>query len=380
MECVYAKRIFTGKSVIENGFLLFSQGKVVGFATAPRGKLLGKFPVLTPAFIDPHSHIGMVRAGEPGSESESNDHLDAILVLPDALDSIQMDDAAFAEAVEDGVLYSCVLPGSGNIVGGLSAVVRHYARNTSEALVARAGVKAAFGYNPMSAQSWKGTRPTTRMGAMALLRKRFDDVREKMEKRRRARGKKKEEIVFGAEEAALRDLLEGKTRLRAHVHKSDDIAMLLRLVDQYKIRVSVEHAMDVNAPETFRELRRRRIPVTYGPLDAFAYKVELKHAAWRNVRFLLESGVAFGLMTDHPVTASRSLLLQTRWLLRAGLTKQQAIEIVSRRNAEILGIDHLLGTLANGKWASFTCWSGDPFDLASRPVAVYGEGRRLFAE
>ena len=32
-----------------------------------------------------------------------------------------------------------------------------------------------------------------------------------------------------------------------------------------------------------------------------------------------------------------------------------------------------------GKWASFTCWNGDPFDLTAYPVAVYGGGELLFS-
>jgi imidazolonepropionase-like amidohydrolase len=142
----------------------------------------------------------------------------------------------------------------------------------------------------------------------------------------------------------------------------------------------VDHAGDVHRPEIFRELKTRKIAVVYGPIDSFAYKVELKHEGWRNVRHLLESGVQFGLMTDHPVTLSRQLLLQTRWFIRAGLSKQQAIELISRQNAKILGLDDRLGTLDKDKWASFICWNGDPFDMASYPVAVFGEGELLYSE
>jgi imidazolonepropionase-like amidohydrolase len=94
----------------------------------------------------------------------------------------------------------------------------------------------------------------------------------------------------------------------------------------------------------------------------------------------MASRVEFGLMTDHPVTLARQLFLQTRWFLRAGMSKQQAVELVSRKNANILGIDDRLGTLEKGKWASFICWSSDPFSLASYPAAVYGEGELLFSE
>ena len=116
------------------------------------------------------------------------------------------------------------------------------------------------------------------------------------------------------------------------------------------------------------------------PSTPFAFKVELKHEDWRNIHHLLAAKVEFGLMSDHPVTLARQLLLQTRWFLRAGLSKQQAIELVSRKNARILGIDDRLGTLKKGKWASFICWSGDPFDLSNYPTAVYGEGKLLFSE
>ena len=380
MNAIFANTIYTGKSVVTDRYLTFSGKNITGLAKSAKGQVLGRYDILTPAFIDPHSHIGMERSGEPSGEGEANDQLDSILALTDALDSVQMDDKAFKDAVESGVLYSCVVPGSGNIIGGQSAVIRNYASDSTDALIGRAGLKAAFGYNPMSTRNWKGKRPTTRMGAIAILRGRLEEVRRKIQKHKKAKGSKKEDITFSAEDTVLQNLLAGKFRLRAHVHKIDDIAALLRLVDDYKLKLTVEHAMDVHQPEIFHELRHRKIPVVYGPIDAFSYKVELKHEDWRNIRHLLAAQVEFGLMTDHPVTLARQLLLQTRWFLRAGLSKQQGIELVSRMNARILGIDDRLGTLEKGKWASFICWSGDPFDLASYPVAVYGEGELLFSD
>lgn len=380
MNCVFAKVLYTGKSVLENSYILFSGQTISGISKSKKGDLFGKYEVITPAFIDPHSHIGMNRAGEPGSEAEGNESLNSILTLTDALDSVQMDDTAFQDAMEMGVLYSCVVPGSGNIIGGLSAVIRNYGKNTSDALIARSGLKAAFGYNPMSTQNWKGERPSTRMGTLSLLRTRLDEVRQRIKKYQAAKGRKKEEITFTSAENVLRQVLTGKLGLRIHIHKIDDIAAILRLVDEYRLKITVEHAMDVHQPEIFGQLKSRNIPVTYGPVDAFAYKVELKHESWRNIKHLVASGVDYGLMTDHPVIPARTLFLQTRWFTRAGLSKQQAVELVSLKNAKILGIDTLLGSLQRGKWASFICWNGDPFDLTTYPLAVYGEGDLLFSE
>lgn len=379
MQCIHADTLYTGKEVLTDAYVSFDGQKIAAVGSKRQGELAGSFPVVTPAFIDGHNHMGMARAGEPSGEAEYNEKMDSFITMPDALDSIQLDDSSFTDAIEMGVLYSCVMPGSGNIIGGLSAVVRHWGSDTTSALVARAGLKAAFGYNPMSTVEWKGTRPSTRMGALSILRGKLAAVRDKMEKRRKGRATKAAETELSAADRVLEQLLSRKLRLRAHAHKADDIAALLRIVDEYNLDVTVEHAADVHQVEIYGELRRRGIPVIFGPVDCFACKTELRHETWRNIRFLMESGVTFGLMSDHPVTPSRQLLLQTRWFLRAGLTKQQVIELLTRTNAHILGLDQL-GTLERNKWASLVCWNGDPFQLASFPTRVIGEGKVLFEE
>ena len=73
MNYIYAKTVYTGKLVIENAYLLFTGQKIADVSKTKQGKPLGEFAVLIPAFIDPHSHIGMARAGEPSEESEAND-------------------------------------------------------------------------------------------------------------------------------------------------------------------------------------------------------------------------------------------------------------------------------------------------------------------
>jgi imidazolonepropionase-like amidohydrolase len=379
MKSLFAETLYTGDELVRNIHLVFEGNVVKGTSMEPKGEFLGRFPVVTPAFIDPHSHIGMERSGEPGSEGEANERMESLLFLADALDSVQMDDSAFRDSVEQGVLYSCVLPGSGNIIGGRSAVIRNYSHTTTEALIARSGIKAAFGYNPMSTRDWKGTRPYTRMGALSLLRARFAQVRAKIGKRGKG-AKAGADPSLTAEEQVVRDILQCRQALRVHVHKIDDIACLLRLQEEYGINVTVEHACDVNDGRIYAALKERGVPVVFGPLDAFAYKVELRHENWRNVRHLLQSGVDFGLMTDHPVIPQRNLLLELRWFIRCGLNRQDAIEIITRRNAQILGIDGFLGTLGKGKWASFSCWNGDPFDVTRYPVKVIAEGEVVFEE
>jgi imidazolonepropionase-like amidohydrolase len=351
---------------------------------------------VTPAFIDGHSHIGMVRQGEPEGESDVNDQIDQITPLNDPLNAIYWDDRGLKEAVDFGVLYACVVPGSGNLLGGRARVIRHFAANREDALFKDYGYKMALGYNPKSTKGWKGTRPTTRMGAYSHLEKRFDEVHQKEGKARAALEKKLAEAGDGAdaeakrdfaqreydleltsEEKALMEILSGKKTVKCHAHKEDDLLYLIHLKKKYGIRFSAEHTCDVHHVEIFNRLAEEGIPVVYGPLGSLDYKVELKNASYRHTRVIMDSEVMFGLMTDHPVILSPALRDSLKYFLIAGMSDVDAVNLITRRNAEILGIDDDLGTVEDGKLASLVVWNAEPLTLGAFPKAVYAEGRRI---
>jgi len=385
LKAVRVSKLYTGRpgEVLRNVFIAWRGREIVyiGNEKPREAEVIAEVPVATPAFIDAHSHIGMVRSGEPMSEEESNDIMESVLPLNDALHSVYMDDKAFRESIEWGVLYSCVLPGSGNVIGGRAAVIRNYASDVEEAFIKSAGLKVALGYNPRSTKEWRGTRPSTRMGAIAILRKWLIKARDAailIEK-----GKKDPE-EFDPEIRALIPVVKGRELVRVHVHKEDDILLLISLRREFGLRVTIEHACDVHSSRTVEKIARERIPVVYGPLDAFPYKTELKHENWRNLKLFIDAGMVerqlLGLMSDHPVTLQRNLYLQLRLFARLGMDFSKAISTITLNNAKILGIDDVLGTIDVGKWASFVLWSGEPMSMESYPTLVVGEGRIVYEE
>lgn len=64
--------------------------------------------------------------------------------------------------------------------------------------------------------------------------------------------------------------------------------------------------------------------------------------------------------------------------VRSGLPRQTALEAITRRAAEIVGVAERVGSLAPGKDADLVVLSGDPIEIGSHVREVYVEGRRVF--
>jgi len=375
MKALKAQKLYDGKSLKSNVYVIFDEKITKVTEKKPECEVIGE-GVVTPAFIDGHSHIGLARAGEPSYEEETNDELSQFLPLNKAIDSVYMDDTSFRESVESGVLYSHIMAGSGNLIGGKTCVIRNWADSVDKAFFREIGMKAALGYNPRSTKEWKGERPTTRMGTIGLLRREFTKAK-KTEALVRLDKKSMDEVDPVTEE--IMKIVSGKTVLMVHVHKSDDIEVLLSLVSEFGLRVVANHCGDVYSAETWKKLKDSGIPVIYGPIDSFSYKVELKHSSWRNVASLLSVKPDFGLMTDHPVVLQRDLFMQLRHFLKFGMNKEEAISVITQNNARILGLEEL-GTIEKGKLASLVLWNRDPFEMGSYPELCIGEGKVVHEE
>jgi imidazolonepropionase-like amidohydrolase len=388
MKLIKCKTLFDGNEEKSNCYVGYEgdEIKYVGKNSRPQeeegGRNIdeiiaeGKNYTITPGFIDSHSHIGLVRSGEPDKEEEANERMSAIYPLVSALHSIYMDDLSFTESVESGVLYSTVLPGSGNIIGGKAILIRNFAEDIGEAYVSDVGIKMALGYNPRSTTEWKGDRPSTRMGAVAMLRENLIKAR-KMQRLLQTEKKVMDEVEPLTE--VFMDILSAKYKVMVHLHKEDDAMVLIQLVKEFGLKAIANHCADVHRAEVFAALSDASIPVVYGPMDSFPYKVELKHESWRNVEKLLKSNAKFSLMSDHPVILQRNMFYTLRHLLRFGTSKPDAISKISREAAEIIGAPNI-GQVKAGFKASFAVWNGDPFSLSSYPVLVIAEGKIVYQE
>jgi adenine deaminase len=64
--------------------------------------------------------------------------------------------------------------------------------------------------------------------------------------------------------------------------------------------------------------------------------------------------------------------------VRAGMTRQGALEAMTIANAKILGLDSRIGSLETGKDADFILLSADPLSVYTHVEQTWVEGRKVF--
>jgi imidazolonepropionase-like amidohydrolase len=94
----------------------------------------------------------------------------------------------------------------------------------------------------------------------------------------------------------------------------------------------------------------------------------------RSILALAKAGVPFGFALGAPERSHEALRFAAALAIRAGLEPGRALQALTGDPARIAGVAGRVGTLASGLDADLVLWSGDPTDLASRPVAVYVDG------
>src|SRR6266852_8057145 len=164
---------------IPNGSILFKDGRIVAVGAkvdAPGDALVvdGTGKYVTPGLIDDHSHLGVYAAPGTDAESDGNEATNPVTAEVWAEHSFWPQDPQVPLAIAGGITTIQALPGSANLIGGRSAILKLIPARTVQEMKfpgARYGLKMACGENPKRVYRTRG--PSTRMGNMAGYRSAF---------------------------------------------------------------------------------------------------------------------------------------------------------------------------------------------------------------
>jgi imidazolonepropionase-like amidohydrolase len=321
---------------------------------------------LFPGFIDVHTHLGLYDEGTGWAGNDANETAEPMTPHIRAIDGVYPLDPAFLDAVKSGITTVHVMPGSANIIGGTTSVIKTTGKNVKKMIVQEiAGLKLALGENPKRIHSHGNSDSITRMGIMGMLREAFfkafytdnpDDLRI----------------------APLVMALKREIPVRIHAHRADDIITALRLAEEFNLDLRIEHCTEGHL--IANELAGLDLKVSVGPTLTRRSKIELKNKTWKTYQELTDHGVEVSITTDHPYTPIQYLNLAAGIAVREGLSEQKALEGISILPAKNLKIDNKLGSIEEGKDADLVLWNHHPFHYLAKPKWTMIEGKIVYSE
>ncbi|HZH44794.1 MAG TPA: amidohydrolase family protein [Lysobacter sp.] len=183
-------------------------------------------------------------------------------------------------------------------------------------------------------------------------------------------------LLTPAGRATLAKYFGGGGRVVVEVHRAADIRQLLRWSQRHGVRVAV-----MGGTEAWRlapQLAAAKVPVFVDTLGNLPANFDQINATLENAARLRAAGVAVSFTQSGDGSHNARKIRQLAGNAVAhGLPWEDGLAGLTRVPAETLGVAGELGTIAPGKRADLTLWSGDPLDVASVALQVWMDGRAL---
>ncbi|MBI1968177.1 MAG: amidohydrolase family protein [Gemmatimonadetes bacterium] len=371
---------------IPSGSILLQDGKIVAMGTtvtAPADAVVvdGTGKYVTPGLIDTHSHLGVYSAPGTFAESDGNEATTPVTAEVWAEHSFWPQDPQIPLAIAGGITTIQALPGSANLIGGRSAVLKLIPARTVQEMKfpgAPYGLKMACGENPKRVYGGRPGGPSTRMGNLAGYRAAFSEAenyRQRWDKWNRDH--QGEPPQRNLRNETLTEVLRGKIYVQNHCYRADEMVQMLDLAREFGFRIrSFHHA--VEAYKIADYLARAGTAVSIWA-DWWGFKEEAMDGIHENAALVEQAGARAVIHSDSPSGIQRLNQEAAKAMYagqRAGIpiTRDQALRWITANPAWVLGLDSLVGTLEPGKLADVVVWSGDPFSVYAKAVQVYNDG------
>ncbi len=404
----------TGSRLERYADVLIVNGRIEGvgaYLSSPEGTRVvdarGRW--VTPGIIDIHSHLGVYPSPGLKGLQDGNELTSPVTPNVWAEHSIWPQDPGFETALEGGVTTLEILPGSGNLIGGRSVVVKNVHATTYQAMKfpgAQQGLKMACGENPKRVYGSKGQAPSTLMGDVAGYRQAFADAQdykyqwEKYDRELAEYQKKNSKDSTGSDSGdkkatppsppkrdlkleTLAGVLKGDIRVQMHCYRSDEMATMLDVADEFGFKIVAFH----HAVEAYKiaDLLAHKGVCAAMWADWWGFKVEAYDGIQEENIAIVDApaGSCAMLHSDSEDGIQRLNQEAAKAMsrgVRAGLDipPERAIRWLTANPAKALGLDDRIGVLEAGKNADVVIWNRNPFSVYALADEVFIDGSVAF--
>jgi imidazolonepropionase-like amidohydrolase len=366
--------------VINNGYIAFNKGKItaIGEGSAPNTSgaeiinATGK--QVYPGFICPVTTLGLIEVEEGAKGTVDNEETGELNPNVRSIIAYNTDSKVIPTVRSNGILLAQPTP-EGGILSGQSSVVQLDAWNWEDAAyktdiavhltwpVIRTGGRRRM----VQAATPQESPEERKLKALDAINSLFSQAK--------AYSEMKPEVVNLRFEA-MKGLFNGTKKLFIIADGAKEIIEAVTFAQKLGVQ-----AVIVGGKESYLVtdvLKNNNVPVIIRETQTLPARDEDDvYLPYKLPKILQDAGVLYGL-TGIGFWRQRNLPFEAGQAVGYGLTKEQALTMITLNNAKILGIDKTTGTLETGKDANLFISGGDALDMITLDVdAAFIQGRNI---
>lgn len=377
-------KIFIGNGKeISNGSLVIENGKIVAVAEAdvsasyPSAKKVnfgGKH--IYPGLISPVNSLGLTEIEAVRTTSDFQE-IGQINSNVRALIAYNTDSEVIPTVRSNGVLITQATP-EGGLISGRSSVMYLDGWNWEDALLkADDGVwlnwpskmTSSFDFSTFTRESKKNENYQTTIDELTKF---FTQAKLLASENN---------LYDNLKLSAMNGVLKGNDRLYIQIGNDKEAldAISFCLAQQIKFPVLIGAIYSETA---INALKENNIPIIIPSTHRLPAKTDSDvWEAYKLPAKLFEKGILVGMHYNDSYWRTRNLPFVAGNAVGHGLTKSQALSMITINNAKILGIDKEVGTLEVGKHATFIVSEGDILDMRTAKVTnAYIKGAEVMLD
>ena len=380
-------------TVIENSIIIFTDGKLttvsskLDYYNSVNIKYTKELKDITlieakgkhiyPGFIGANTRLGLV---EIDAVRASNDKDEIGEMIPHIRSLIAYN--AESKVVEsmrpNGILIAQVTP-QGGTISGTSSIVQLDAWNWEDAgLKTDDGIHLNWPNTFRRGRTWMGEDPSLKANTnygkeIKKIQQFFNDSRTY-----NLGATSTKNLSFGA----MSGIFNGSQRLFIHVDDEKGIIDAVAFSDKNNLK----NIVLVGGKESYKTLdllKSKNIPVLVSTTHRLPNSAQSDYdMPYKLPKILYDAGITVGIHNgDSGNFQTRNLPFYAGQVVGQGLSKENALKLITSNTAKILGIGNKVGTLSAGKDATLFISKGDALDMRTNQIEkAYISGREISLE
>lgn len=383
---------------VKDALVIITDGKIAAIGPAattkvPDGYELLEAAVVTPGLIDVRCTVGVSGIA---NQKQDQDQLETSAPMqPElrAIDAYNPLDPLVAYLRSYGITTVNTGHAPGELISGQTAIFKTRGNTVEEALVvSEAMVVATIG----PTANRPGGAPGTRAKTIAMLRDQLlkaQAYQRKLEKPADANDTNDQANDKETKKSPDRDLrletlvrvLKGELPLAVTAHRSQDIAAILRVAEEFNIKIILDGAAEASL--MLDELKAAGIDVMVHPTMARGYG-EMENKSAETAKKLQDAGIRVAIQGgfEDYVPKARVVLFEAGVAAGQGNMGQDtqgnpnALRAITIDAAKILKIDNRVGSIELGKDGDLALYTADPLEYTTHCIGVIIEGEIVSRE